>query len=123
LIDLRPLAHTEGQLQPRLPAHVLFLDLHQRQAEEGGLDIVAVALPGLVRETKPSRKRDAPDAQATPSADDGRVDDGNLFAVELAEEPLHRDRQPLRQGNRIRRRSRLFQGRKGAGLGEQSQPA
>jgi hypothetical protein len=77
----------------------------QRGAEHRRLDVVAVGLTGDVAEAVAARERDALDAHRPTTADDERVDDGDLISVERPVEALDRRRQILRQGRHPRRRA------------------
>jgi hypothetical protein len=61
----------KGQLQTTLAVEVVFIDLHDRHPEEGGLDGVAAVLPSDVGEAEAPRAGDPSHAYPYPAGDDG----------------------------------------------------
>src|SRR5690606_14748127 len=79
---------------------VALVDLEHRNAKGGSFDVMAVALPGFVREAEADGQIEwAGRPHAPAPADDGRSDGRALLAVKLPVIALDGSRQDLRQRN------------------------
>src|SRR5690606_31224684 len=83
LVGVRPFCNSHHrEFHASVPVQVPLVDLHDGGAEEGRLDVVAIALPGVVDETETAGKGDPEGLDAGSATDHRRGDDWRFAAIE-----------------------------------------